>query len=232
MARLSDEVLALHPSISKVFVLEEDAHGFLVAEEATRDGEGWVDSVLDQSLANGSLNPALILGNSGGLNWGVPKLVGLLYPNEAVMFARIGAHRILGIRCTPTGFDEALQTVNQTLPALMELTVTHVPTTDSKSAAEAAEIARTYVANVIKTPDVSIDEVNLIQVRSMWEIHGCYRSIPFARSRRFQLYLRSDNGAVMGFASPPRPSLAPLLIGISVILGTLAFLAWLLFLIR
>ncbi len=233
MARLSDEVLLLHPSITKAFVLEENAGRFVIVEEASRAGVGRFAWDIDQSLASGSLNPTLILDGSADLKLGVPKLVGVIYSNEAVMFTRISAHRILALCAEPYGFDEAMQNVNQALPTLMEASWARLnPVTNPKCAAEAAAIARNYVAAVIRTPDVSIDEVTLHQANRIWEIQGSYRSIPFARSRRFQLQLGSQDGAIIDFVSPQRPSLAPLLTGTTVILGTLFFLVWVLFLSR
>jgi hypothetical protein len=233
VARLSDAVLKLHPSILRVFILEERTDRFVIAEEAARASGGWFARDIDQSLASGSLNALQILGGPADLILGVPKLVGVLYSNEAVIFTRVDANRILAICTEPSGFEEALQSVNRALPTLTERPeLRHTPATTPKSAGEAAEIARNYVATLIKTPDVSIDEVTLNQTGRIWEIQGLYRSMPFARSRRFQLQLGSENGAIMGFVSPQRPSLAPLVTGITIILGTLFFLAWILFLIR
>jgi len=231
--KLSDEVLALHPSIAKAFILDASDDRLTIVEESTRADIGPFDFDIDLSLTSGSLNPALILDRSSDLNLGAPKLVGVLYGDEAVMFSRLGAQRILAISAEPSGFDEAMQTVNRVLPTLIEKWGQHPERgRPLKSAAEAAEIARSYVAAVVKSPDVYVDEVTLDQGRRVWEVQGSYRSIPFARSRRFQLRLGGESGAVIGFFSPQRPSLVPLVTGISIILGTLAFLVWLIFLMR
>jgi hypothetical protein len=233
VARLSDAVLILHPSILRVFILEEIVDRLVIAEEAARASVEWFACDIDQSLASGSLNPAQILGSPTDLNLGAPRLVVVLYSDRAVIFARISAHRILAICTELSKFDEALQSVNRALPTLMGRSeIQYMPATNPKSAAEAAEIARNYVASVVKTPDVSVDQVTLNQSSRIWEIQGSYRSMPFARPRRFQLQLGSENGAIMEFVSTQRPSLAPLLTGITVILGTLFFLLWVLFLIR
>jgi hypothetical protein len=98
------------------------------------------------------------------------------------------------------------------------------------SAAVAAEIARNYVVAVTRTSDVSVDEVTLLQSNGVWAVSGCHRSTPFARSRRFQLQLNAEDGAVTFFVSAPGPSLAPLVAGISIIVSSLIFLIWLLYL--
>jgi len=232
VARLSDAVLTLHPSILKVFILEETVGRFTVVEEAARRDVAANFGVIDQSLLRGSLNPAYVLGNSD-LNLGAPRLIGAVYGNEAVMFAGLGGKRVLAISTEPTRFEEALQQVSQALPALLENprrqgTASAAP----KSAAEAAEIARSYVAAVIRTSDVSVDDVNLHQPDRLWVIQGTFRSNPFARSHRFQLQLNSEDGAVVTFVSLERTSLTPLIIGVMVVLGTLFFLVWVLSLLR
>ena len=102
--------------------------------------------------------------------------------------------------------------------------------TYEKSASEISSIAWKYVATLTKTPDVHIDELTLHQADGIWEVQGTYRTNPFVRSRRFELQLSSHNGAIIGFTSLQRPSLAPILTGMSIILGTLLFLVWVFFL--
>lgn len=233
--KLTEEVLVLHPGILKVFMLEERADRFVVVEESARPGVGQLAYEVDQSLKSGALNPARILEAAAEFNknLGVPRLVGVLYGNGGVMFTYTSPYRLLAICAEASRFHEALWTVNGALPTLMgELEVGLMPVDYVKSAAEAAEIARNYVATAGKSPEVSVDEVTLNQARRMWEIRGSHRTFPFARSRRFQLQLGAQNGVVMGFVSTPKPSLAPLLTGIGVILGTLLFLALLISLNR
>jgi hypothetical protein len=228
-ARFCDEVLALHPSILKVFLLEQRANRFTIVEEAAQVGIGPVACDINQFLSSRSL----VLSDSGESQIGVPKLLGVLYGNEAIMFTRINDHEVLAVCAEPAGFEEVLQAVNRALPTLTgepDARPTTVP--NPISATEGAAIARSYVANLARTPDVSIDEVTLHQNEHTWEIQGSYRSNPFARSRRFQLQLASGTGAVTGFISPQRQSLAPLVVGTGVVLGTLFFLVWLLLLIR
>ena len=233
MARLSDAVLTLHPGILKVFILEETVGQFVVVEESVRSGVALNFGVIDQSLLRGSLHPAHILGGSADLNLGAPRLIGAIYGNEAVMFAGLGGKRILAISTEAARFEEALQNVSQALPVLLESPRVHATASAApKSAAEAAEIARSYVAAVVRTPDVFVDEVALHQTDRLWEIRGTFRSNPFARSRRFQLQLGSEDGAVVAFVSLERTSLTPLIIGVMVVLGALFFLVWVLSLLR
>jgi len=232
-ASLSDQVLALHPSILEVFILEERRDGVVIAEEASRIGNGRFERIIDRSLATGSLNRALALVASADMNLGLPKRVSVLYRDEGVMFAALSGQRILAICAEASGFDEASQNVNRAIPTLTENRGDDlIPVRKPMSAGEAAEIARNYVATAVKSPDVSIDEVSLDQPNRIWGIKGSYRTNPFARLRRFLLQLGSEDGGIRAFVSQQRPSLAPLLIGIGIILGTLFFLVWLILLSR
>ena len=230
--RLIDEILLLHPSIIKVFILEERTDRFMVVEERARAGVGHFVNDIDRSLASGTLNPAL-LDNSVDLSLGPPRLVGVLYSKEGVLFSRISAQTVVAISTEPSDFDEVLQIVSRALPTLIGQSRSRsFPEANPISAAEATETARNYVAAVVKSPDISIDEATLHRDSQTWNIQGSFRSMPFARSRRFQLQLGSGNGAVVRFIVLPTTSIAPLLTGIGVIVGTLFFLIWVLSLIR
>jgi len=228
--RLTDEVLALHPGILKVFMLEERDGKLLVVEESAKPGNGKLAYEIDESLRSGALTPLLILGAATEFNKNSStlKLVGFLYGNGGVIFAHITEDRLIAICTDASRFHEAMQTLNGALPSLIrELTPPLRPGGYVKSAEGAEEITRTYVARASKASEVSVDEVTLNQTRRMWEIHGSHRSSPLTRSRKFQLQLDAETGAVVGFTSTPRPSLAPLFAGIGVVVGTLLFLIWL-----
>jgi hypothetical protein len=61
-ARLTEEILGLHPSILKVFMLEERGGNLFVVEEAAKPGNGNLAYEIDESLRSGALTPLLILG--------------------------------------------------------------------------------------------------------------------------------------------------------------------------
>jgi len=229
-ARLSDEILLVHPSIMKVLVLQEGADRIDVVEKASRSDFGKETDEVDESLESGSLNPAKILGDAGDLNLGIPKLVGVVYSGELLVFARISSYRVLAVRAEASTMPEVLQSLDMALPRLadgpgMSSRSVH----RAKSAADITETAQNYVRAIVRSADVAIDKVALDQAERIWEIHGSYRTIPLSRSRRFELQLGTEK-EVIGFASIPQQSLAPLLTGTCVILGTLLFLIWFLFL--
>ncbi len=228
--RLTDEILVLHPSILKVFTLEERDGKLVVVEEAVKAGSEEVAFEIDESLKSGALTPLVILGAATEFNKNssVLELVGFLYANGGVIFAEIGETRFLAVCTTASRFHEALQTLNGSLPTLIrEFTPPLTFVGYVKSAEGAEEIARTYVARVSRSPQVFLNEVTLNQLRRMWEIRGSHRSSSLSRSKQFQLQLDAETGAVIGFSSTPRGSLAPLIAGLGVVVGTLIFLVWL-----
>ena len=211
-------------------MLEERDGKLLVVEETAKTGNGKLAYEIDESLRSGALTPLLILGAATEFNKNSStlKLVGFLYGNGGVIFAHITEDRLIAICTDASRFHEAMQTLSGALPSLIrELAPPLRLGGYVKSAEGAEEITRTYVARASKASEVSVDEVTLNQTRRMWEIHGSHRSSSLTRSRKFQLQLDAETGAVIGFTSTPRPSLAPLFAGIGVVVGTLLFLIWL-----
>ena len=227
--RLTDEILVLHPGILKVFMLEERDGKLFVVEEAAKPDNGKLAYEIDESLRSGALTPLAILGAATEFNknTSILKLVGFLYANGGVIFTYVSEDRLLAICTEAARFNEAMQILNGALPTLIrELATSLRPAAYVKSAEGAEEITRTYVARASKSSQVSVDGVTLNQTKRVWEVHGSHRSSPLTRSKRFQLQLDAETGAVIGFTSASRPSLAPLLAGISIVVGTLLFLIW------
>jgi len=227
--RLTDEILALHPSILKVFMLEERDGKLFVVEEAAKPGDEKLAYEIDESLRSGALTPLLILGAATEFNknTSVLKLVGFLYANGGVIFTHINEDRLLAICTEASRFHEAMQILNGALPSLIrELVTSPKPAGYVKSAEGAEEITRTYVARASKSSQVSVEEVSLNQTKRIWEIHGSHRPSALTRSKKFQLQLDAETGAVIAFTSTSRPSLVPLLAGIGIAIGTLLFLIW------
>ena len=227
--RLTDEVLVLHPSILKVFMLEERDGKLFVVEESAKPGDGKLAYEIDESLRSGALTPLLILGAATEFNknLSVLRLVGFLYANGGVIFTRISEERLLAICTEASRFHEAMQILNGAILSLIrELATPLRPAGYVKSAEGAEEITRTFVARASRSSQVSVEEVILNQTRRIWEIRGSNRSSALTRSKKFQLQLDAETGAVIGFTSTPRPSLVPLLAGIGIAVGTLIFLIW------
>lgn len=228
--RLTDEILVLHPGILKVFTLEERDGKLVVIEEAVKGGNEKVAFEIDESLKSGTLTPLVILGAATEFNKNSSalKLVGFLYANGGVIFAQIREDRVLAVCTEASRFHETMQTLNGALPSLIrEFAAPPLSVGYVKSAEGAEEIARTYVARASGSSQVLIDRVTLNQLSRMWEIRGSHRPSSLARSKKFQVQLDAETGAVIGFSSTSRGSLVPLIAGLGVVAGTLLFLVWL-----
>jgi len=185
---LARSVLALHEGIREVFVLEEGAGQYVVVEEATRGGLSLLSESLHEVRKHAHLIPALILGgaaqftgDSNGL-----KLMGILYQNGGVIFTRLGEKKILALSTSPESLYSVMEKVNGSLPGLLEReSGERAPVV--KSAAEADDIARSYLASRLRG-SIFVDDVS-------------YRSSRWAYSKRFQVELDADTGSVLRFAS-------------------------------
>ena len=211
-------------------VLEQRTNHFEVLEARTRANMNPFEGTVTQALS--FPNQTTVLSKSTRLSPGAPELLGVLYGSDGVMFSRIDANTVLAISAEPSGFDEALQIVNQALPRLLRNRPFRLASTSEPiSAADATEIARRYLTALVECSDVTIDSAILRSDSRSWEIEGTFRSMPLAPSRRFIIQLHSITGAVVGYSSTPKQSLAPVITGICVIILALFFVVWLLFLI-
>jgi hypothetical protein len=198
---LARSVLALHEGIREVFVLEEGAGQYVVVEEATRGGLSLLSESLHEVRKHAHLIPALILGgaaqftgDSNGL-----KLMGILYQNGGVIFTRLGEKKILALSTSPESLYSVMEKVNGSLPGLLEReSGERAPVV--KSAAEADDIARSYLASRLRG-SIFVDDVSYREADHQWRVWGSYRSSRWAYSKRFQVELDADTGSVLRFAS-------------------------------
>lgn len=228
--KLTEEVLVLHPSIQKAFILEERAGKLFAVEEASRVNGKPLAEDIDEALSDGTLTPALLIGAATQFSKysNTLKFVSVLYETGGVMFTTISETRLLAIATEPSGFHQALENVSKSLPDLIKRRESgkRQPGT-VKSAAEAEDIAKTYVTRAGNASNVSIEEVAFNEATGRWDVQGSYhRSL--AGSKKFHVELDAEQGAVMGFASTPDLASATRYVEIAAILGGLSLLAWLL----
>lgn len=228
---LTEQVLALHDGIREVFILEERAGHFIVAEEATRDKAGILSNSINEMTRNSTLAPALILGAAAQFTKtsGPLRLVGILYGDVGIMFAYLNENKLLAVSTEPSSFSNAMQLVNDALPGLIkELGIGRKTFGAVKSVMEAGEIARTYVARTSKSSRVFINKITYRAANHRWEVCGSYRYSRVTPSKQFQLEVDADDGTIMSFGSSS-PSLVLFAFGLIALLAALSLLAWLLY---
>ena len=228
--RLTEQILALHDGIREVFLLEERAGLFVVAEEATRDKASILSNSINEMTRNGTLAPAVILGAATQFSKTASslRLVGILYGDVGIMFAYVNENKLLAISTEPSSFSNAMQLVNDALPGLIK-EIGRKTLGAVKSVVDAGEIARAYVAKTSNSSRVFINEITYRAANHRWEVHGSYRSSRVTPSKEFQLEVDGDDGAIMSFWSSLPSSLVLFAYGVVALLAALSLVAWLLY---
>jgi hypothetical protein len=229
---LARSVLAVHDGVREVFVLEERPGQYVVVDEAKRDGGV---SLLLESMhdvrRHAYLIPAAILGAAAQFT-GQPnslKLVGILYGNGGVILTRLNETKLLALSTTPESLYGVMEKLHGALPGLLERELGG-KAGGVKSAAEAESIVRSYLAGKM-LGSTFVDEVSYREADHRWVVHGSYRPSRWAYSKRFQVELDADNGAVMRFAATPsarRRGIYFFLAELACLLAVALALAWLL----
>lgn len=230
--KLTEKVLALHDGIRQVLILEERSGLFIVAEKATKNEVSSSPDTLDGTVETGALAPALILGAAAQFDKspGSLKLVGILYRDEGIMLTYIDESKVLEICTEPSSLYDGMRAVNEALPGLVKQLETGGKTGGAiKSANEAEDIARNYVAKTRKSTRVFINAVTHRPADNRWEIQGVYSPSRLSLSKDFQVELDAEDGAINSFLSSPSSSGALFAAGLIALLGSLSLLAWLLY---
>ncbi len=228
---LTEHVLALHEGIAEALILEERAGHLVVVEEATRDKAATLSNLIDETTENAALGPALILGAATQFSKtpGSLKLVGILYGDAGIILTYFGENKLLAISTETSSFSSTMQLVNDALPSLIKELETGSKTLGAvKSATEAGEIARAYVANARKSSRISVDEITYHAANHRWEVHGTYRSWLVTPSKDFQVELDGDEGAILSFRSSP-PTSVLFALELVALLAALSLAAWLIY---
>src|SRR5208282_3060506 len=198
---LARSVLALHEGIREVFVLEEGAGQYVVVEKATRGGLSLLSESLHEVRKHAHLIPALILGGATQFtdDPNSLKLMGILYQNGGVIFTRLSEKKLLALSTSTESLYSVMEKVNGSLPGLLEQeSGERAPVV--KSAAEADDIARSYLASRLRG-SIFVDEISYREADHGWMVWGSYRPSRWAYSKRFQVELDADTGLVKRFAS-------------------------------
>lgn len=228
---LTDHVLALHEGIAEAFILEERAGHLVVVEESARDKAGTLSNIIGDATENAALGPALILGAATQFSKtpGSLRLVGILYGDAGIILTYFGENKVLAVSTETSSFANTMQLVNEALPGLIkELEAGSRIRGAVESAAEAEEIARTYVANASKSSRVSVTEVTYHPANRIWEVHGKCRSSSVTPAKDFHVELSSDGGAVVSYRSSS-PSSLLFVLEVVALAAALSLAAWMIY---
>jgi hypothetical protein len=228
--KLAESILALHPEILEVYIIEERDGQNVVTDEASKSGASLLADGMNQMGINAPLSPSIILGAAGQILQGrkPTRLVGILYAGGGVIMSPVNEGTLFVASTTPSSLFDVMRRIAEFLPRITEGfrgTVNAV-----NSASEAEQIA---IAFLTKRPpqqaysNVHIDEVAYQNSEQLWSIRGWGQS----RIRRsFHMDVAARDGAILRFSSSSSIILNYLLfLDAACIAAAAALLAWLVY---
>jgi hypothetical protein len=203
--KLAEYLLTLHDGISEVFILEERTGDHIVIDEAVRKGVTLFADKVDRTRRFTSLTPLIIIGSAGqmGGEAGGPKLTGILYDKAGAIIAPLNGKKVLAISTSTESFYEVMHAVDKALPdILQEEKLAGGDTWESaavKSAPEAEDVARNFLAGKLPYAIVLIHEISCRRTNQLWDVKGSYRLPDWKYLKQFRLEIDAQSGNIMGF---------------------------------
>jgi len=227
--KLAESILALHPEILEVYVIEERDGQSVVTDESSKSGASLLADGMNQMGRNAPLSPSIILGAAGQILQGSrpTKLVGILYNGGGVIMSPIDEGRLFIASTTPSSLFDVMRKITESLPRITQGfrgTVNAV-----NSASEAEDIA---IAFLTKKPQhaysgMHVDQVAYLNDAQLWSIDGSLQSR--LRRKSFHMDVAAKDGSVLRFSSIT--SMSPnylLILEAACITAATALLAWIL----
>ena len=229
IVKLAESILALHPDILEVYIIEERDGQNVVTDEASKSGASLLAEGMNQMGTNAPLSPSIILGAAGQILQGSKptKLVGILYAGGGVIMSPIDEVTLFVASTTPSSLFDVMRSLAD---SLTRITQGRGSVNAVNSASEAEDRAIAFLA---KPPQqsyssVHIDEVAYQNIEQVWSIHGWLQTR--IRRRRFQMNVAARDGAILKFSSTSSISLDYLLfLETACIAAAAALVAWLLY---
>jgi hypothetical protein len=227
--KLAESILALHPDIQEVYIIEERDGQNVVTDEASKSGASLLAEGMNQMGTNAPLSPSIILGAAGQILQGSKptKLVGILYAGGGVIMAPLDEGTLFVASTTPASLFDVMRRIAESIPRITQGrgTVNVVNT-----ATEAEDRAIAFLA---KPPQqsyssVHIDEIAYQNTEQVWSMRGWLQTR--IRRRRFQMNVSARDGAILKFSSAGSIALDYLLfLEMACIAAAAALVAWLLY---
>jgi len=228
--KLAESILALHPDILEVYVIEERDGQNVVRDEASKSGASLLADGMNQMGMNAPLSPSIILGAAGQILQGSKptRLIGILYAGGGVVMSPVGEGTVFVASTTPSSLFDVMRRIAEALPRITEGRGTANVVNSAGDAEERAIAFLTKKPPQQSYSSVHIDEVTYQSNDQLWNIRGSFQGR--VRRRRFQMHMAARDGAILSFSSINSLALDYLLIleAASIAVAT-ALLAWILY---
>lgn len=202
---LAEEVLTLHADIRNVVIIENRAGELHVIDQATRTGNQLLDTVGERERDTLVVAPTMILGAAsqvGNLQKaGVLKLVGMLYERWGTLCVPLSGDSYLMATTASESFLEVMQTLQHTLPSVIERQHLLPQSLAITSAIEADQAVRSFFGNtrLCEPSNVHMEDAILNAGAQSWQVSGTYRPTHAVRGKRYYIELDARTGAVTKF---------------------------------
>jgi hypothetical protein len=225
--KLTDRILALHDGIREVLILEDRSGHLVVAEEASKGQPMFLTRSIDRMTINGIVAPQLILGAAEQFTKspGSLRFVGIMYEEAGIIFASLPEDRLLAISTDARSLSAGMQAVNDALPSLTK-SFEGGKSGSVKSALDAGETAKAYVAKTTGSSTTRVDEITYDPHNQRWEVQGSYRPWPLSLSKRYQVEFEEEE--LVGFKTYS-PSYMLILAEWLAFLAALGLFGWLVY---
>ena len=227
--KMAEIILALHPDILEVYIIEERDGQNIVRDEASKSGASLLADGMNQMGTNAPLSPSIILGAAGQILQGSQptRLIGILYAGGGVIMSPVGEGTVFVASTAPSSLFDVMRRIAEALPRIIGGGKANLVS----SASDAEDRA---IAFLTKKPpqqsysSVHIDEVTYQNNDRLWNIRGWVQTR--VRRRRFQMYIAANDGAILKFSSFNSIALDYLLVLEAASIAVAAtLLAWLLY---
>ena len=228
--KLAESILALHPDILEVYIIEERDGQNIIRDEASKSGASLLAEGMNQMGTNAPLSPSIILGAAGQILQGSKptRLIGILYAGGGVVMSPVGEGTVFVASTTPSSLFDVMRKIAEALPRITEGRGTANVVNSASDAEERAIAFLTKKPPQQSYSNVQIDQVTYQNNDQLWSICGWFQAR--VRRRRFEICVAARDGAILKFSSTSSITLDYLLLleAASIAVAT-GLLAWLLY---
>jgi hypothetical protein len=202
---LAGEVLALHEAVRQVMVIENRAGELHVADQAARNGPDLPNALNEHERDAMLVAPTIILGAASQMGnvqrSGELRIVGMLYERLGMVCVPLSHDSYLMAATSKESFHEFMNSLQQTLPSLLQNQFFKSDLLAINSAIDADQAVRSFfaTAKLCEPNSIHMEDAILNASRQSWQVSGSYRPFHAIRSKRYYVELDAKTGAVTKF---------------------------------
>jgi hypothetical protein len=186
-------------------IIENRAGELHVVDQAARNGNQLLETVTERERDTLIVAPTMIIGAAsqvGNLQKaGILQFVGMLYERWGTLCAPLSADSYIMATTTNESFVEVMQTLQHSLPSVLQRQHFRPEPLAIASAIEADQAVRSFFGNtrLCEPSNVHMEDAILNAGTHSWQVSGTYRPTHAVRGKRYYIELDARTGAVIKF---------------------------------